>query len=98
MTAWGRRQQRLSAGASGTGPVLPESCCARLAYGETCRVDSEFAHEMGCLEALGKSARANAAALGAVACAIGLGQVALFAAACHLIQKVEKPKSMAPFY
>ena len=98
MTAWGRRQQRQGASSSGSGAFLPESCCARLAYGETCRVDSEFAHERGCLEALEVSAKSNAGALGAVACAIGLGQVALIVAACQMIKRVEKPTSMAPFF
>ena len=103
MTAWGRnrRQQQASSGSSpnsGSGAFLPESCCARLAYGETCRVDSEFSRMEGCLEALEQSAKTNASTLGAVACATGLGQITLIVAAVHLIKKVEQPKSIAPFF
>ena len=89
MTPWGRRARRKQ---------LPDSCCSLLPFDESCSISSEYSHKEGCLTSLENSARKNAGVLGAVACAVALGQIVLLVAACNLLKGLKKPDSCRPCF
>ena len=80
--------------------MLPDSCCSKLPLGHMCKMGSQempsSAHTGGCLEAMGASTKKNAGALGAIASLVGLGQVCLVVAACHLLKQLKRPEKCAP--
>ena len=98
MTYWARNRESVNRELSGT--ALPSSCCSNaLVLGsEDCAVDSEDRNAVGCIDALAASSRRNAGTLGGIACVLGMGQIMLVVAACHLMRGVKKPPACPPFY
>ena len=98
MTHWARSRE--SGRGERASTALPSSCCSNaLALGsDECAVDSEDSSAVGCIDALADSSRRNAGTLGGMACVLGMGQIVLVVAACHLMRRVKKPPACPPFY